>query len=255
MLKVFALMIVLGVSAQAQINRTQTARFNENSIVHALRQVHGAQVTYFATFGAGNYALAIQALVNQNFLDSSFLSSMKFGYRLALHTDPATSQNPSRFYFTATPDLYGRNGRNSFYIDEFGVIRGADLQGAVATIATPAFQSPYTCGERGLVSHLRNVHGSEVTYQATSGAGSYGGFNELIRANLINTELADVFGRGYGCGYRYSLAFTHDTFQMYLTPLSYPDTGIRSYFISEIGVIHAADKHGFPADENDPPIQ
>ena len=40
-----------------------------------------------------------------------------------------------KYEVTATPTEYGKTGRQSFYLDESGIIRGADHGGEPATVA------------------------------------------------------------------------------------------------------------------------
>ena len=44
---------------------------------------------------------------------------------------------PNGFEATAVPENYGVTGKQSFYLDETRTMRGADKQGAKATVSDP----------------------------------------------------------------------------------------------------------------------
>jgi hypothetical protein len=45
-----------------------------------------------------------------------------------------------KFEATATPKLYGKTGRRSFFVDESGKVRAADRRGERATADDPAVE-------------------------------------------------------------------------------------------------------------------
>src|SRR3712207_8650686 len=49
-------------------------------------------------------------------------------------------------------------------------------------------------------------------------------------------------------GYRFELSVAGSSYQLTATPVEYPNTGMRSFYTSEDGVIRAADKRGAEAD-------
>jgi hypothetical protein len=77
-------------------------------------------------------------------LDSELAKGMSGGYRLRYSIVPATGEeNESErnkvagFTLAATPVVYGKDGRQSFLLDASGTLRGADKNGAIATIEDP----------------------------------------------------------------------------------------------------------------------
>ena len=56
-------------------------------------------------------------------------------------------------------------------------------------------------------------------------------------------------------GYRFELSASGDSYELTATPVDYPDSGMRSFYVSEDGVIRGADKRGEAADADDPPIK
>ena len=156
---------------------------------------------------------------------------------------------------------YIKNGRRSFYIDESCRIRGADKNGASASINDPVIEtcSPSVAvdNERQAISALRTVHSAEATYQATSGNGEFGSLTNLFDANLINASLANNFHWGYF----FVLVATPSSpgnpafFTYRARPEIYGRTGVRSFYMDEKGVVRGADKNGQDADQNDPPVE
>jgi hypothetical protein len=62
----------------------------------------------------------------------------RYGYKFTIEIkEGGTGGISPRFQIVAVPLSYGSSGRRSFYIDETGVIRGADNRGAEATELTP----------------------------------------------------------------------------------------------------------------------
>ncbi len=70
------------------------------------------------------------------------------GYRLRYAIVPTSGEdNESErnkgagFFLAATPVVYGKDGRRSFFLDSSGALRGADKNGAVATADDPPVES------------------------------------------------------------------------------------------------------------------
>jgi hypothetical protein len=238
--------------------QTGNARyFNERFVVRDVGAILGAEVTYSSTIGNGNLG-SLNDLRQAGFIDSALASGDKYGYSFALvFTDNPTT--PARFYVTATPHIYRKNGRNSFYIDENGEMHGADKNGAAANASDPLIDSCAMSGisnEGCTIRDLRNLHGAQITYQSTTGSGDFGSFSQLYAAGLINRSLATQTNHGYN--FR-SVTITQTpsspaSFKIVAVPVNYGVTGFRSFYIDLNGVILGADKNGQPADENDPPI-
>ena len=105
---------------------------NERLSIGSLRNIHSAQMTYQATYGAGQYGTPTQ-LYNANLTTFGFVnSSIWRGYTARFTVTPSTTIEPPHFTVSILPTQYGRNGVRSFYIDETGVLRGADKNGAPA---------------------------------------------------------------------------------------------------------------------------
>src|SRR3989442_695572 len=93
--------------------------------------------------------------------------------------------------------------------------------------------------ESSAIQSLRAIHSAEATFQATTGNGSYGSWQELVSAKLIAQDLVDQTRKGY----RFRLQVkprsdsTPASFRAVASPRIYGQTGRRSFYIDEFGVI------------------
>jgi hypothetical protein len=81
-------------------------------------------------------------------LDSELAKGETGGYRLRYSIVPASGEEneserstASGFTLAATPVVYGKDGRRSFFLDSTGALRGADKNGTVATANDPRVES------------------------------------------------------------------------------------------------------------------
>lgn len=233
--------------------------FNERFVVRALIEIHGAQATYQAVNGNGNFG-SLANLYSAGLIDSALATGSKYGYTFAMSVTSYSAVTPSRFNVTATPQRYPRTGRRSFYQDETAEVRGGDLNGSVATAADPFIDSCAQWGlsdnERCAIQALRTLHGAEMTYSSTYGNGNFTGLSQLGKAQFVNRTLAT----GIIHGYQFTVTFVTRTssvpasFRISAVPQTYGSTGIRSFHIATDGVVRGADKQGAAADENDPEV-
>jgi hypothetical protein len=229
---------------------------NERFVTRAMRQIAAAQYSYNATEVYGNFG-TLDDLRRLGFIDSVLASGYKYGYVFAMQTVAAVPNQPATFSITATPRKYRKTGRTSFYLNTFGTLRGADKNGAVATADDPLFENECLPNEECTISNLRTLYSAEVTYQATSGNGSFGTLNQLHTNFLVN----DLLARGSANGYRFTIttvARTNNTeasFTITAVPINYGVTGIRSFYVDTSGVVRGADRNGAPATADDPPIE
>lgn len=247
--------IALSVLADAQ-NQSPPRRQNEALVQRALRTLHGAQATFQATEGNGNYG-SLQNLFQMGFIDEVLAAGTKYGYTfvvtVAPHSPPST---PANFAITATPRVYHKTGLRSFYISGDGVLRGGDRQGTPADGNDPEIDGDFSCSgnEQCAIFRLRTLHGAQATYQATVGSGNFASLAQLRSAGLITQALAS----GTANGYSYTVTIVDQTqkvpasFRISAVPQIYGTSGIRSFLIATDGVLHCADRNGEPADENDP---
>ncbi len=233
---------------------------NDRLVMHVMRTLHSAEMAFSAVFGAGNYG-SLEQLAEYDLVDASIASGEKYGYRFTVSRQFPTAMTPPSFEIKAVP-VIRRPRKLSFYLNETCEIRGADKLGREATVNDPIIEpcgaSPRAGNESAAISSMRTIHGAQMTYQATSGAGEYGTLAELYDANVIRTGFALVsIYRGYSC----TMIVTRSTpstparFTLKVVPTEYGRTGIRSFYMDESGVLRGADKQGLPADENDPPVE
>lgn len=128
--------------------------------------------------------------------------------------------------------------------------------GIVAAIAIPnLLASRRAANEGATIALMRKIHSAEATYQATDGAGEFGTLEQLAASNLIDPEVA----LGVRYGYRFKIEVKSGLdyepgFEITGVPVSYPNSGRRSFYLNESGVVRAADNMGNPATEADPAL-
>jgi hypothetical protein len=253
--KVFIVLSFVNLGLAAIVKAQNSAgAVNEKFTIGALQILHSAQITYINVIAGEKYGSFTQLSGNQ-FIDAVLASGKKYGYTFSMTVVPGTQNSPARFQVSAVPQRYGKSGKRSFYLDESGVVRGADRNGNPATANDPLVQIP--CGESGAISSVRWVSGAQATYEATAGLGNYGTLGQLSETGLIDAYLTS----GEKCGYLFRVETTPrmkntpPTFKVKAVPRIYQVTGVRSFYIDQNGVIRGADKGGAEANENDPPIE
>lgn len=225
---------------------------NEKFVIDTLQTLNGAQATHQAI--NGNYG-SLEQLRNQYFIDSVLATGEKYSYIFTITTVLQTPNQSPRFQVSAVPQRYGKSGRRSFYLDESGVVRGADREGEPATVED--LPVPPNCYAGGTISNMRTFVGLEYTYNATSGAGNYGTLAQLSNQGLLHPNLRS----GESCGYLYRIQVTDlrpttvATFTVKSVPQQYGITGFISYFTDQTGVIRGADRGGAEANADDPPVE
>jgi len=107
---------------------------NEGAAQSSLRTLHAAEATYQATKGAGNFG-TLSELAAEGLIDSRLATGTRSGYKFTVELTTNEMNYPG-FAVVGVPMTYGGvegSGIRSFYIDETGVIRGADKFGRPAT--------------------------------------------------------------------------------------------------------------------------
>lgn len=117
--------------------------------------------------------------------------------------------------------------------------------GIIAAIAIPnLLAARRSANEGSAISSLRTIHGGEMTYQATTGAGLYGNLSAMQTAGIVDSQL----GSGNKSGYTYTvtpIAPVANTTPAFFDATAVPQTssgisatGTRSFYIGEVGVIY-----------------
>jgi type IV pilus assembly protein PilA len=113
---------------------------NERLSIISLRTVAGAQATYQATYGNGDYGTFAQ-LSEANLIALVLAAGTYRGYIYQLTVTARSDATPARFSLKAVPLEYGKTGIRSFYLDETGVVRGADKGGQPADANDPPIEN------------------------------------------------------------------------------------------------------------------
>jgi prepilin-type N-terminal cleavage/methylation domain-containing protein len=105
LIELLIVVVIIGIIAAIAIPNLLAARrsANEGSAISSLRTVHGAQMTYQATTGAGNYSTTFAALATGGLIDSVLGSQTKSGYSFDGNATAASAGAPATFYASALP--------------------------------------------------------------------------------------------------------------------------------------------------------
>jgi prepilin-type N-terminal cleavage/methylation domain-containing protein len=147
LIELLLVVVVIGIIAAIAIPNLLAARraSNEGSAISSMRILHGSQVTYKATSGAGEYAgtagtPGISPLADLNsagLIDDVFATGSRSGYAFTGSRIASSLTTPPTFYFSAnpsTPSGIAQSGLRRFGIATEGVIKADTTQ---ATLGTP----------------------------------------------------------------------------------------------------------------------
>jgi len=129
LIELLIVVVIIGIIAAIAIPNLLAARrsANEGSAVSAMRTLHGAQMTYASTYGAGEYAGAILTLGGTTgLIDSVLASGTKSGYTFVVTADPSASTRPATFMASTIPTSFAgitATGTRNFCIETEGVLR------------------------------------------------------------------------------------------------------------------------------------
>ena len=114
------------------------AEANENSARIILRTLAKAEAAHAKKFKTG-YAEAAVVLKNRRAgIGPEIFSQERENYRFKFSLKP----NNKGFEVVATPVKYGRNGRQSFFVNESGELRAVDKKGETANASDPLDEMP-----------------------------------------------------------------------------------------------------------------
>lgn len=106
---------------------------NEGEAFEILERIIGAEVIYSAKFQGRN--ATVEELIKLGAVPKDIDDGEASGYRFVL----TISEDKKSFIAVATPTVYGKTGRLSFYAD-IDRIRAEDLKGQPATASSPVYQ-------------------------------------------------------------------------------------------------------------------
>lgn len=116
---------------------------------------------------------------------------------------------------------------------------------------------PVIRNEISVIRALHQIHSAEYTYQATTGAGSFGTLSNLAYFDFVD----EVLATGEKYGYRFTVTTTAISsvipanYQVTAVPQAYLRTGRRSFFLDQSGIIRSVDNQGLPATISNQPLQ
>jgi hypothetical protein len=124
-------------TASTLVGRKLAAAYlNEGMAQFNLQMIYLSQATYKKT--EGRYG-TLEELENSKSLTDE---TERYSYSKAEGYEIKLSVSGDTFEATATPAGYPKQGRRSYYIDQTGVLRGADMGGKPATASAPVIQEP-----------------------------------------------------------------------------------------------------------------
>ena len=140
LIELLIVVVIIGIIAAIAIPNLLAARrsANEGSAISSLRTYHGAQMTYQATTGAGEYvgataavdATAFSGLAATNLIDSVLGSGTKSGYNFTGERVAKTAGSPASFGGLATPVTPAgvtQTGTRSFAVTTEGVLSSGTI--------------------------------------------------------------------------------------------------------------------------------
>jgi hypothetical protein len=234
---------------------------NELLVLGAIKKLYAAEREYLNNV-VQPHSLAsafgtLKQLGEFGYIDPTLASGEKFGYRFDIHTISRTTITPPNIVLYATPKVYRKTGVRSFFMNIDCAIKGADHGGFFAEWTDPVIESctpaiAYSYGEQAM-SDLRTIASAEFTYQATSGNGHFGTYEQLVEAGLISEFTRLNYHRALIETNKPSL-IAPASFKVWSTPTIYRQSGVLSLFIDDTGILRGSDRGGQPAHEDDPPI-
>ena len=143
LIELLIVVVIIGIIAAIAIPNLLAARrsANEGSAVSSLRTIHGANATFQATTGNGNFCHALTDLSGQNLIDGILGAGAKSGYSFAnyVYQDfvATGTPNPATFALVAKPQVVAgmtKTGTRNFGIATDGVLAAEVLADAAGTM-------------------------------------------------------------------------------------------------------------------------
>ena len=129
LIELLIVVVIIGIIAAIAIPNLLAARrsANEGSAISAMRTLHGAEMTYAATYGSGNYAAAVATLGGTlGLIDATLASGTKAGYSFTSGAVAGNTTTPATFFVSCIPTAatgVTATGTRRFGIATDGVIK------------------------------------------------------------------------------------------------------------------------------------
>ena len=152
LIELLIVVVIIGIIAAIAIPNLLAARrsANEGSAISSMRTLHGAQMTYAATSGNGEYAgtaanagdeVALTTLAGVNLIDNVLggTSTTKSGYKFRGARQASSATTPATFFFAANPTSASgltQTGTRRFGVNTPGVIVADATAANLATALT-----------------------------------------------------------------------------------------------------------------------
>lgn len=152
LIELLIVVVIIGIIAAIAIPNLLAARrsANEGSTVSGLRTLHGAQITYSATYGNGDYAgtaagtgdsVVMTQLRAPGLIDAVLGTGSKSGYNFVGARAAKSATTPATFFFSANPAVTSgvtQTGARRFGIATEGVMMADATAANLATAYTSA---------------------------------------------------------------------------------------------------------------------
>ena len=136
LIELLLVVLVIGIIAAIAIPNLLTSRraANEGSAISSLRTLHGANVTYAATFGNGEYAgtastpgiTPLTELAARSLIDDVLGNGTKSNYSFTGSREPQSAASTATFYFAGNPNnpsTMRRGGNRRFGVATDGIVK------------------------------------------------------------------------------------------------------------------------------------
>jgi type IV pilus assembly protein PilA len=149
LIELLIVVAIIGIIAAIAIPSLLRSRMsaNEAAAVGSLKTIAAAQTDYNNNSTPHSYTPELACLGSGvgagdvSFLPPDLAAGIKQGYYFQMAAGGEVVMPLGTAYWawsaTAWPIVYGSTGVRSFYIDESGVVRGEDIDGAEATVVQP----------------------------------------------------------------------------------------------------------------------
>lgn len=133
LVEIMIVVAIIALLAAIAIPNLLRARLNanESAAIGAMRTIVTAAISYRGANPGFPADLGVLSGATPPYIDSVLGAGNKQGYYFILAGSPHT------FTVTANPVAHGSSGNRSFFADESGVVRGADIGGVVGDITMP----------------------------------------------------------------------------------------------------------------------